>query len=228
MNNVEFIRKRYPVGTRVRLVKMNEEAHPVAPGTYGSITMIDDIGTLHMNWDNGSCLGLVVGVDEFITEDFCTTKLYRTPNWKVTDNKDLFFVSQGGYIITDAPINEASEEIMPAKDPNEFEIVENDTEKDYGYTEVSDVEGKYLVECYKNRLDVSENFEKGLDALYECRNYADDPAETVKEAIDQHLDWWCVKADIPENVPVFELTYDEITSLLQTGFAAQRVFIRRI
>ena len=34
-------------------------------GTKGFIDFVDDIGTIHMKWENGSTLGLVVGTDEF-------------------------------------------------------------------------------------------------------------------------------------------------------------------
>lgn len=37
----------------------------IPAGTEGIIERIDDIGTIHVNWENGSTLGLVVGVDEF-------------------------------------------------------------------------------------------------------------------------------------------------------------------
>lgn len=57
------IRKMYPVGTRVRLVEMDDfQAPPV--GTLGTVTGLDDMGDLLMNWDTGSCLAVVYGVDK--------------------------------------------------------------------------------------------------------------------------------------------------------------------
>lgn len=68
MNNisrktVEDLRKEYPAGTRVRLVKMDD---PQAPpkGTKGTVTGVDDIGSLMVKWENGSGLSLIYGVDE--------------------------------------------------------------------------------------------------------------------------------------------------------------------
>ncbi len=59
---VEGIRKRYPVGCRVELVKMDDpQAPPV--GTKGTVRYVDDIGSLGVAWDNGSSLQVVYGED---------------------------------------------------------------------------------------------------------------------------------------------------------------------
>ena len=60
---VEAIRKEYPAGTRVRLVKMDDiQAPPL--GTEGTVVGVDDTGSLLMHWDNGSHLNIVYGSDE--------------------------------------------------------------------------------------------------------------------------------------------------------------------
>lgn len=60
---VEAIRKEYPAGTRVRLVKMDDiQAPPL--GTEGTVVGVDDIGSLIMLWGNGSGLNVLYGVDE--------------------------------------------------------------------------------------------------------------------------------------------------------------------
>lgn len=59
---VETIRKRYPVGCRVRLVKMDDvQAPPV--GTLGTVYGVDDTVSLLVRWDNGSGLNVVYGED---------------------------------------------------------------------------------------------------------------------------------------------------------------------
>lgn len=59
---VERIRKEYPAGTRVELVKMNDfQAPPV--GTQGTVNRVDDTGSLMVSWDNGSGLNVVYGED---------------------------------------------------------------------------------------------------------------------------------------------------------------------
>jgi hypothetical protein len=52
------------VGKRVELIYMNDKQAP-EPGTKGTVRRVDDMGTIHVNWDNGSSLGLVTGEDIF-------------------------------------------------------------------------------------------------------------------------------------------------------------------
>ena len=59
---VERVRELYPAGTRVELIHMDDpQAPPV--GTCGTVTGVDDTGSLLMNWDNGSGLNVVFGED---------------------------------------------------------------------------------------------------------------------------------------------------------------------
>jgi len=62
--DVKTLRELYPAGTRIRLLKMDDIQAPPA-GTEGTVTFIDDAGTIHMRWDTGSSLGLISGEDEF-------------------------------------------------------------------------------------------------------------------------------------------------------------------
>ena len=62
---VEKIRKEYPKGTRVKLVKMDDvQAPPI--GTKGTVIGIDDIGSIMVAWDNGSSLNVIYNVDKCI------------------------------------------------------------------------------------------------------------------------------------------------------------------
>lgn len=62
---VEHLRKNYPVGTRVVLHSMDDPYAPVPPGTKGTVTYVDDMGQIGVAWDNGSGLSLVPGEDSF-------------------------------------------------------------------------------------------------------------------------------------------------------------------
>ena len=56
------LRKIYPAGTRVELVRMDDvQAPPI--GTKGTVYGVDDTGSILVNWDNGSGLNVVYGVD---------------------------------------------------------------------------------------------------------------------------------------------------------------------
>lgn len=59
---VERVRKQYPAGTRVELVQMDDaQAPPV--GTAGTVTGVDDTGSILVDWDNGSGLNVIYGED---------------------------------------------------------------------------------------------------------------------------------------------------------------------
>lgn len=62
---VQAIKKRYPVGARVVLDFMGDDPHPIPPGTKGTVRVVDDVGTVHCNFDNGRRLGLIPGEDSF-------------------------------------------------------------------------------------------------------------------------------------------------------------------
>ncbi|HBR08655.1 MAG TPA: hypothetical protein DD735_07150 [Clostridiales bacterium] len=59
---VERVRRKYPAGTRVELIKMDDPQSPPA-GTKGTVVGVDDTGSLLMRWDNGSSLNVVYGED---------------------------------------------------------------------------------------------------------------------------------------------------------------------
>lgn len=55
------LRDTYPAGTRVELIQMDDvQAPPV--GTKGTVTGVD-AGSLLVNWDNGSGLNVIWGID---------------------------------------------------------------------------------------------------------------------------------------------------------------------
>lgn len=60
---VKSLRDRYPEGTPVELVSMSDPFTQLQPGDKGVIGFVDDIGTIHVNWDGGSTLGVAYGED---------------------------------------------------------------------------------------------------------------------------------------------------------------------
>ena len=59
------IKKKYPEGARVRLVRMNDRFAPPA-GTEGTVMHVDDIGSIHVQWDNGSTLAVLIDEDKCV------------------------------------------------------------------------------------------------------------------------------------------------------------------
>lgn len=66
-NRAEYLKKAYPSGTRLVLNSMGNDPRPVESGTRGTVAVVDDIGTVHCNFDNGRRLGLIEGEDDFRT-----------------------------------------------------------------------------------------------------------------------------------------------------------------
>ena len=59
---VEVLRRQYPVGTRVELVRMDDlQAPPI--GTKGTVLGVDDTGSIMVAWDSGGSLNVVYGED---------------------------------------------------------------------------------------------------------------------------------------------------------------------
>ena len=64
LQDVKILRELYPPYTTIRLVKMYDNFAPAA-GTVGTITNVDDAGTIHVKWKNGSSLGLIHSLDSY-------------------------------------------------------------------------------------------------------------------------------------------------------------------
>lgn len=78
--NVEKLREKYLTSTRIELDEMNGETQMMS-GLKGTVQYVDDMGQIHMNWDNGSTLALNVDEDSFkiIEEKPLISVLYVEP-----------------------------------------------------------------------------------------------------------------------------------------------------
>ncbi|MGG8954390.1 DUF4314 domain-containing protein [Staphylococcus cohnii] len=63
---IQRLKEHYVDGLRVELISINDDFCNLKKGDKGTITGVDDIGQIHVNWDNGSILALVYGEDRFI------------------------------------------------------------------------------------------------------------------------------------------------------------------
>lgn len=64
------LRALLPSGTKVEMLHSADFYNPPSQGTRGVVDYIDDADTVHVNWETGSTLGVVPGVDKIrITEE---------------------------------------------------------------------------------------------------------------------------------------------------------------
>lgn len=57
---------RYEPGQRVELVRHSDPDSPLAIGATGVVTHVDDLGTVHVRWGDGSTLGIVAEAGDVI------------------------------------------------------------------------------------------------------------------------------------------------------------------
>ena len=63
-NQVEIIKNKYPIGTRIRLHHMADD-YGVPDGTLGTVDFVNGAGQIQMTWDNGQTLALIESEDAF-------------------------------------------------------------------------------------------------------------------------------------------------------------------
>ncbi len=62
-NTLNRLKENYPNGTRVKLLRMDDDFAPPM-GTLGTVYGVDDTGSLLVRWDNGSGLNVLFGIDK--------------------------------------------------------------------------------------------------------------------------------------------------------------------
>ena len=60
---LEKLRAEFQPDTRVKLICMDDPYVDMKPGELGTVRNVDDMGTVHIAWDNGHGLGAVYGKD---------------------------------------------------------------------------------------------------------------------------------------------------------------------
>ena len=61
---VRNLKERFPEGCRVKLDYMNDPWTKLPAGAEGTVRCVDDLGTIHVDWDCGSGLGIAYGEDK--------------------------------------------------------------------------------------------------------------------------------------------------------------------
>jgi hypothetical protein len=61
----ERMKQNYPAGTPIVLDQLNDPYRDLPSGLKGIVQKVDDIGTVHCIFENGSVFGLIPGEDQF-------------------------------------------------------------------------------------------------------------------------------------------------------------------
>ena len=89
---IESLKKQFPVGSRVELIKMDDKQAPPI-GTRGTVKGVDDIGSIMVAWDNGSSLNVIYGEDECRVLDVVKTICYGKERlWDKKEEATEFFI----------------------------------------------------------------------------------------------------------------------------------------
>lgn len=66
---LQTLKSKFPTGKRITLDYLDDPyASNMPTGLKGTIQAIDDTGTIHVKWDNGSTLGIIYNIDKFHIE----------------------------------------------------------------------------------------------------------------------------------------------------------------
>ena len=60
------LREYYKSGARVMLIRMSDPYTNLRQGDRGTVSFVDDIGSIHVNWDRGSSLAVLFGEDSVV------------------------------------------------------------------------------------------------------------------------------------------------------------------
>ena len=105
---IEELRKKYPRGTRIRLVNMDDDQAPPV-GTLGTVSRVDDAGSILVDWDNGSHLNVIYRVDtvELVEMDKYQKVLAKLPcnireridYYRKGISDDILYNESAGYVL---------------------------------------------------------------------------------------------------------------------------------
>lgn len=62
---LKTLRDTYKPGERILVHTIEDPYVILNEDTFGTVQKVDDIGTIHVNLDNGMVLGLLYGIDSF-------------------------------------------------------------------------------------------------------------------------------------------------------------------
>lgn len=95
---LDALRKKYPEGCRVELVKMDDPYRDMPPGLKGVVTGVDDSGSIHVNWQNGSSLAVVYGEDYVVRVEDGEVTVGGLLQRFLPSRESFHFMTPAGYV----------------------------------------------------------------------------------------------------------------------------------
>lgn len=95
---LEALREKYPQGSRVELVKMDDPYREMPPGLKGVVAGVDDSGSIHVNWENGSTLAVVYGEDHAVKVGDGEVTVGELLRRCASHRKSFHFMTPAGYV----------------------------------------------------------------------------------------------------------------------------------
>ena len=121
-------------------------------------------------------------------------------------------------------------------DCDDIDIIENDVDKNYGVSnihmceEAHEENNSFVIDMFQTRMDVNNgsDYTDWYTKLSENGKGCWSKESDIKTCIAQHLDYWLQADDTTIPVKIPEMTIAELTQVLQTGFKAERLFVKII
>lgn len=114
------------------------------------------------------------------------------------------------------------------RDEEDIDIIENDTNKAYGYSTIYIVDNMIKSNLYQDRINIyqDEPMEKIIEDLtignMQCGEF---PLSEIDKAFKFHNTFWLKKdEEIDMYSPVYYLKYSELKLLLRSGFNSERIY----
>ena len=90
---IKILKEKYHSGVSVRLISTEREPN-MPEGLTGKVDFVDDTGQIHINWDNGSSLALICGIDKFIAFDGPTAAEYINSKLTLNDSVKVWYINE--------------------------------------------------------------------------------------------------------------------------------------
>ena len=113
---VKFLKEQYPQGTRIQMDNTGSPYLPVPPGTEGTVQFVNDLGSVHMRWDNGSDLAIIPGEDSFsvLPQKLMPLKLYMPLTADFYEPNEYGDLDDNGVTLEGYELQDYQDQIMEA------------------------------------------------------------------------------------------------------------------